>query len=202
MRPDDRADRIKTLRDLWSEMMQNHTDIQRLWKASGKSGFVMSTGIEAAPPIKESGCDESKCFGCGEDIPTTLTMEMTYISGPTYPWFDMWLGTTNFTYWGTYTLGSSKWHFWKSYDCRQYGDMSIYPGDLSYKYTSYYISCLTCSVRQVRAGELAVFDSESGCLSSGISGFVPRFAETSYSCSPFYSEGASGGGSYSNIITE
>jgi hypothetical protein len=51
MRPDDRADRIKTLRDLWSEMSQNHTDIQRLWKMS-KTGLVLSAGIAAPPPIE------------------------------------------------------------------------------------------------------------------------------------------------------
>ncbi len=201
MRPDDRADRIKTLRDLWSEMMQNHTDIQRLWKAS-RPGHVLATGIEAPPP-EESGCDESKCFGCSDTLPTTLSMDMAYVSGTTEPWFDLWLGTTTFTYWGVYTVGSSKWHIWKSDACRQYGDMSAYGGgELTDKYQAYYISCLACSFRQVRAGEWSYYDTEAECLAASFPGFFHRFSETSYSCSPFYSEGSSLGGAYTIEITE
>jgi len=208
MRPDDRADRIKTLRDLWSEMMQNHTDIQRLWKAS-KPGQVLATGIEAPPPEEEeSSCDESKCFGCGDLPPTTLTMELVYNSGTAEPWFDLWLGTSTFTYLGFYNFFPTvRYHLWVSDECRQYPVLGSYPS-ISEKYARYVIACRACESLRFTAGELnQVWSTEGDCLATPtISSPLDisfRYSKISFSCDPIMFEGTSGTVSdYTVTITE
>lgn len=93
MRLNRMVDQRQRLRDLMSEVQENHTDIQRLWKAIEAGGIVWPVGIAAAPPIEEmsssssqsSSSDESSssshsaghyCLGC-YGLPDTLTLTFT-----------------------------------------------------------------------------------------------------------------------------
>jgi len=94
---------VKRLRDLISEVQENHTRIQRLWKKVDDAQLIWPVGIAAAPPIDEMESSSSSsstsssssetssssllvhCPGC--DIPETLqvTISGTDIDGN--PWW-------------------------------------------------------------------------------------------------------------------
>jgi hypothetical protein len=124
MRLNRMVDQRQRLRDLMSEVQENHTDIQRLWKAIEAGGIVWPVGIAAAPPIEEMSSSSSQssspassltsssesglipCDGC--DIPITLTAVLSGTWEPSpgdvedYPWN------------GTYVLPHISSDFWTS----------------------------------------------------------------------------------------
>ena len=123
MRLNRMVDQRQRLRDLMSEVQENHTDIQRLWKQIDAGGIVWPVGIAAAPPIEEippdSGSESSSssssssedssgsfiypCDGCF--LPAQITVSLSS-SGD-----DNWDGTFTLNYngnfGGTYTWGTS-----------------------------------------------------------------------------------------------
>lgn len=101
------------LRDLMSEVQDNHTDIQRLWKSIEAGGIVWPVGIAAAPPIEEMSSSSSQSSSSASSstsssssacvIPGTLTAT---VSGLASPW-DVMNGTLSITY-GSF-FGNMKW---------------------------------------------------------------------------------------------
>ena len=169
--------RLRILRDLASEVQQNHTDLQRLWKLIKESQLVWPEGI-AAPPSIESDDDKYvvgvSCLGC-ERVPITLHMTMTRTSGGVAPGPGPGTWTLRFVD-PPVSVGAGNYILNWASDCFLYGSTfyRMMLGCYSYstlKVVGYnpYGSLETCNI--VRPNSIAL----------GYSASV-----VSFSCSPYY----------------
>lgn len=187
---------IKRLKDLMSEVQENHTRIQRLWKQVGDAELVWPVGIAAAPPIEEeSSCDESRCFGCGDLPPSDLSLTVSLSGTVTdQPLYSAWIGTNNCSYLGFYTFSPDfKCHVWKSDSCISY-DQDTGPG-VTTRYSRALLMCRVC----VDWDFFVVLDggyTSSGSCSSASPSLIPSsFGQQDYSCDPMYYQGIATTGS-------
>ena len=137
MRLNRMVDQRQRLRDLMSEVQENHTDIQRLWKQIEAGGIVWPVGIAAAPPIEEMSSSSSQsssssesasssssshsssssglsCYGC-PSVPDNITMTVELTSGT---WTYSYGGTSTDPS-GTYSLSWNGSYFLTSPRCTQ-----------------------------------------------------------------------------------
>ncbi|MBX9654941.1 hypothetical protein K2Y11_15120 [bacterium] len=203
------AGQLQRLRDLMSEVQENHTDIQRLWKQIEAGGIVWPVGIAAAPPIEEMSSSSSQsssssetssssssssssaifhpCYDC--DLPATLTLSLSNTYGGALDWWD---GTFSVSYDPSEAVGIFT-------GCSVWVGSCITTSDSSYPDKKPYFYC--CS----GGAGVGFFDFTGfGCTGSkffgaGISG------TTSMICDPVYmtlSGAPQMGGTASAIITE
>lgn len=181
------VDQRQRLRDLMSEVQENHTDIQRLWKSIEAGGIVWPVGIAAAPPIEENA--ESSSWDCDNcSIPSSLTLTVTRTSAPSGSSIDTFIGDNALTF-GT-----------------QYGSPAAWWGDCNADYSvddsaKIRVTCYSGDSLKVA---VITFPDSKDCTNLDVPGLITLSDLAITSCDPFHAEGTgtSGGSSYSFDLTE
>lgn len=176
------------LRYLMSDVQDNHTDIQRLWKSIEAGGIVWPAGIAAAPPIEENA--ESSSWDCDNcSIPSSLTLTVTRTSAPSGSSIDVFIGDNALTF-GT-----------------QYGLLPAWWGECKTDYSptdSAKIRIICPSGNPMQVIVIIFHDIDDCTIGSDSPGTITLADLTITSCDPFHAEGTgtSGGSSYSFEVTE
>lgn len=150
---------VKRLRDLMSEVQENHTRIQRLWKKVDDAQLILPVGIAAAPPIDggtpDSGSESSSssssseifCYPCHGGIPSTLALDVSKTGS-----FAFYLEIPDGTYMLSYSADKSTdgENVWIS-DCFAVGEgyyaqlvfSCLIGNDVSYSLAEFFVSNLS-----------------------------------------------------------
>lgn len=208
---------IKRLRDLMSEVQENHTRIQKLWKKVDDAQLIWPVGIAAAPPIDggapDPGSETSSSSSSSETsssvgdwtcdnctIPTNLILNVTKVSGTTeYPCLNLFIGDNALSYHSESYSGGDAFAWWMD-DC-VVADSGCWGGLFLDDPASVklFFQCQTGGSPSISIGS---FNNSSSCeLWTGVGSFgVPDIL----SCSPFHArlEFTYGGSLYVFEITE
>lgn len=185
--------KLQTLRDLLSEVQENHTDIQRLWKQVEDGQLIWPVGIAAAPPIEEMSSSSRSsssassstssasgfvpCDGC--DIPVTLTAILSGTWEPTPG------DVQTYPYDGTYILTFQSSDLWES-------ECTVPTGDPAVRGIAKY----TCGT----GGGSSVLDLHNSSDCSDTFATI-TFTRESFTCDPFHWVGTLTGGAANLDLT-